>query len=212
MSGKKKFAPVIASIALMMVALSGCSLVIEDDPKGHGHSSAEVAPEAPDATEPVTDDTAGTDKNTDSTEKDDTSKKSNDVDLSSENGTVYLQAQQAFSPLLATWTVEDDLVHYKRVTCIGTTDAEGYASLAKKEPSEGAEPLASSAELFVATWEGENPQEHNSLSDNLEIGPRTLMPQFGNSQSVASAHSDIELKKFTKMCMGAGQAVASFIF
>lgn len=61
---------------------------------------------------------------------------------------------------------------------------------------------------WVATWDGDSPMLLNdSRGDYLEITDRTLT----HYTDVATSRTDMELERYTSMCVKAGKALAGFI-
>ncbi|PRI10511.1 hypothetical protein [Leucobacter massiliensis] len=123
--------------------------------------------------------------------------------LGEEGSTLYLRAIQAFSPELESWSVdlERGRVHYLRHTCIGSIEGEGYGSVAPNEDSVY-------ADSWIVTWEGENPTEH---SDSLTTWATITDAALTADVDVSSVHTDIEMREYREMCLGAGEMLIDFI-
>ncbi|WP_433674794.1 hypothetical protein [Microbacterium gorillae] len=121
----------------------------------------------------------------------------NAVDLSTEEGTVYLHAVQAFSPRLERWVVDGDTLIFQELDCLGRTKKDVTANL-----------VDTGADTYLATWEGDNPLMHSPQS-KLTITDTALTPDYGE---IASSRAEAQADIYQNMCIEAGGAIASFIF
>lgn len=203
----------VAALGVSVVALSlaGCISVesapqgTQDDPPAtstqaptadvaQSPAPAEAIADAPsaDATEPAdADDTGQTEAP--ATEKSD----ENAVDLSAEEGTVYLYAHQAFSPTLQRWVVDGDTILFQELDCLGRIKQDVTASL-----------VDTGSDTYVATWDGQNPLI-NSPESKLAITDSALTPDYGE---IASSRAEAQADIYQDMCIEAGGAIADFLF
>lgn len=127
-----------------------------------------------------------------------------EVELSPEEGTLYLRAIQGFSPELEAWTIDTDAdaVEYRRYNCLGTTSSVGVGTIAPREGGDEGD--------YLISWEGDSPMPAGSgasQEERVTMTDRTLEV----SMDVSSTHHDIELERFGGMCKSTGEAVARFV-
>jgi hypothetical protein len=209
MTISKKILTTALTVIAVPLLLTGC-IAVESAPQGseqqppatqsaapeQSPAPAEEITDAPtvDATEPADadgDDAAPTEFP--ATEEPD----ENAVDLSAEDGTVYLHAVQAFSPRLERWVVDGDTLIFQELDCLGRTKKDVTANL-----------VDTGANTFLATWEGDNPLI-NSPQSALTITDTALTPDYGE---IASSRAEAQADIYQNMCIEAGGSIASFIF
>lgn len=127
-----------------------------------------------------------------------------EADISAEEGhTVYLYAQQSFSPELVRWEVSEDMteLHYSRLNCLGSVTAEGFATLEPRDDPDA----------WEATWVTPNPIKGTQSSFyRLSIDGQSLGAQHSR-QDVATTFHDMVLRDYTDMCTRTGKGVARFV-
>jgi hypothetical protein len=193
-------------IGIAALGLAGCSYpgseadAAQRVPATPPAASAEIDEStAPQPDEPIAATTGPTDDLVAETEPADADADEQDttaVDISAESGTLYLYAQQAFSPTLQRWVVDGDELLYQELNCLGGIEADVVASL-----------VHTGGDTYVATWQGDNPLI-NSADSTLQINDARIAPDFGET---AVSRTEAQAEMYRSMCLDAGDALVSFI-
>lgn len=204
--------------AALMLALSGC-VAVDHTPVSAPKTEAAAETQEEPVEDTETEDTTGdgpADDDTQTEASEPTSDPSDgggesqapeveQVDLSPENGTLYLRTKAGFSPELIAWVIdtEEGMVEYHRYSCLGTTQGAGIGTLEQLESGDG--------DRYKVTWEGENPSPKGYSSgqtQRITVAERTLE----NGTDVASVHHEMEIENFAGKCKDTGEMVAGFVF
>lgn len=116
---------------------------------------------------------------------------------------MYLRAEQAFSPELERWVVDGAELHYTRYSCTGQVQHEVYGELT--DDGSG---------VTTVSWEGDSPESgwgSSSTESYLVVTDRTLTPLDGDSTTIASTRTELELEDYTRICTDAGKDLAGFM-
>lgn len=95
-----------------------------------------------------------------------------------------------------------DRTELGRYNCLGSIEAEGFATLEPKEGQEGA---------WEASWIGPTPlRATNSAFVRLAIDDRTL-GGLHSRQDIATTYHEMVMRDYADMCSRTGKGVARFV-
>ena len=192
---------VIACLAFLWLA--GCSY---PGSEAYRQQSGNAEPAPTITVEPANEDSTPIESTTGDEETEKPSSASEALNIEPDSGTAYLHAEQAFSPLLERWVVDDGTMQYTRWNCTGEVQADVTGSIAVSTNNDG-------QEIHEVTWDGENPELYtgNAATTDLLITDEVLIGPYQTDDRRAVADTDAELQTYVTMCGKAGKDLADFV-